>query len=59
MSNAKTVLVLVPSGAQQAQADELLSALKAAGQEAQQMSLENADQVLDALQGAVRPVVIK
>ncbi len=60
MNDARTVLVLAPSTAQQAQAGELMNALQAAGQATQLMVIEgNYDQVLDALTGAVVPVVVK
>lgn len=60
MNDARTVLVLAPSAAQQAQATELMSALQSVGQATQLLVIEgNYDQVLDALTEAVVPVVVK
>jgi len=60
MSNARTVLILAPSAAQRPQAGELVNALETAGQVTQLLVIEgNYDQVLDALTGAVVPVVVK
>lgn len=60
MSDARTVLVLAPSAAQQTQAGELMSALQSAGQATQLLVIDgNYEQVLDALTGAVVPVVVK
>lgn len=60
MSNAKTVLILAPTPAEQARAEELAAALQAAGQAARQMMIDgNYEQVLDALLDPVVPVVIK
>jgi hypothetical protein len=60
MSKAKTVLVLVPAVAAQARGDELAAALESMGEPVQRMTIEgNYEQVLDALAGAVIPVVVK
>lgn len=60
MSEAKTVLVLVPAAAAQARGDELATALESMGERVQRMTIEgNYEQVLDALMGAVVPVVVK
>lgn len=60
MSDAKMILILAPTSAEQARANELMAALDAAGGRAQQMVVEgNYEQVLDALAGGVSPVVVK
>ena len=53
-------LILAPTSAEQARANELMAALATMGGRAQQMVVEgNYEQVLDALAGGVSPVVVK
>jgi hypothetical protein len=60
MSDAKMTLILAPTSAEQARANELMAALATMGGRAQQMVVEgNYEQVLDALAGGVSPVVVK
>jgi hypothetical protein len=60
MSSEKTILLLTPSAAEQMQTEALAATLSAQGRKVEQLMIEgNYERVLDALAGAVVPVVVK